>query len=61
MRAVIQRYRVGGNEELWSGEVPVAPRIDESICINADDVSLIVERVDWDYTTQPIELCIIVR
>lgn len=61
MRAVIERYHFGGGEELWSGEIPVAPRIDESICINPDDASLIVERVDWDYTTQPIQLCIIVR
>jgi hypothetical protein len=61
MRAVIQRYRVVSNEELWSGEVPVAPRAGEYICINWDDASLIVERVEWDYTTQPIELCIIVQ
>jgi hypothetical protein len=61
MRAVIQRYQVGSNKVLWSGEVPVAPRVDEWICINPDDASLIVERVEWDYTSQPVELCIIVR
>jgi hypothetical protein len=61
MRAVIQRYRVAGNEELWKGEIPVAPRAEEFICINPDDASVIVERVEWDYTMQPIQLCIIVH
>lgn len=61
MRAVIQRFGYGGDKELWSGEVPVAPRADDFICINADDASLIVARVEWDYTTQPIPLCIIVH
>jgi len=61
MRAVIQRYKVSGNEELWSGDIPVAPRVDEFITIDADDAAVVVERVDWDYSVQPIQLCIIVR
>lgn len=61
MRAMIQRYRVDSNQELWSGDVPVVPRVGEFICIDPDDASLIVERVEWDYSTQPIELCIVVR
>jgi hypothetical protein len=51
MRAVIQRYRVGGNEELWTGGFPVAPRVDDFVCIDPDDASLIVEHSRLDYAS----------
>lgn len=58
---VLQRLFNGEEKELWAGSIPVAPRPDEWISLNPDDGSLMVMRVEWDYSGPEVELAIYVR
>lgn len=48
-------------DKLFSSHVEVAPRPGDYICINADDASLFVDKIEFDYTTKPTTAMVYVK
>lgn len=43
----------GESDTLWEGAITAVPRVGDFVSIDRDDGSLIVERVDYDFTVSP--------